>query len=158
MRFIGTFCTWAVGCRKFDQYIRMLCPGRFILVESVHHSIWTEADHWLNNYMFHWRTRKLSIRIKGNYLNDFFLLRPRVYILSFYIIRLLHKPHFIIRNFTILSASLFTPSFLLAFWLVHSRKYWPGLASCKVARIWEHFNRHTDRVNIKNPKYYIILN
>ena len=28
-------CTWAVGCRKFVQYIRMLCSGRFILVESV---------------------------------------------------------------------------------------------------------------------------
>ena len=26
---------WAVGCRKFVQYIRMLYPGRFILVESV---------------------------------------------------------------------------------------------------------------------------
>ena len=29
-------CTWAVGCRKFVQYIRMVCSGRFILVESVH--------------------------------------------------------------------------------------------------------------------------
>ena len=30
------FClTWAVGCRKFVQYIRMLYTGRFILVESV---------------------------------------------------------------------------------------------------------------------------
>ena len=28
-------CTWAVGCQKFVQYIRILCPGRFILVESV---------------------------------------------------------------------------------------------------------------------------
>ena len=28
-------CTWAVVCRKFVQYIRMLCSGRFILVESV---------------------------------------------------------------------------------------------------------------------------
>ena len=28
-------CTWAVGCQIFVQYIRMLCPGRFILVESV---------------------------------------------------------------------------------------------------------------------------
>ena len=28
-------CTWAVGCRKFVQYVRILCPGRFILVESV---------------------------------------------------------------------------------------------------------------------------
>ena len=28
-------CTWAVGCQKFVQYKRMLCPGRFILVESV---------------------------------------------------------------------------------------------------------------------------
>ena len=27
--------TWAVGCQKFVQYIRMLCSGRFILVESV---------------------------------------------------------------------------------------------------------------------------
>ena len=25
-----------VVCQKFAQYIRMLCPGRFILVESVH--------------------------------------------------------------------------------------------------------------------------
>ena len=29
------YCTWAVGCRKFVQYIHMLCPGRFILIESV---------------------------------------------------------------------------------------------------------------------------
>ena len=29
------FCTGAVGCQIFVQYIRMLCPGRFILVESV---------------------------------------------------------------------------------------------------------------------------
>ena len=29
-------CTWAVGCWKFVQYIRMLCTGRFILVESVY--------------------------------------------------------------------------------------------------------------------------
>ena len=28
-------CTWAVGCRKFVQYILMLSPGRFILVEPV---------------------------------------------------------------------------------------------------------------------------
>ena len=37
MRFFSKklFCTGAVGCQKFDQYIRMLCPGRFILVESV---------------------------------------------------------------------------------------------------------------------------
>ena len=28
-------CTWAVGCRKFVQYVRMLCPVRSILVESV---------------------------------------------------------------------------------------------------------------------------
>ena len=28
-------CTWAVGCPKFVQYIRMLCSRRFILVESV---------------------------------------------------------------------------------------------------------------------------
>ena len=27
--------TWRVGCQKFVQYIRMLYPGRFILVESV---------------------------------------------------------------------------------------------------------------------------
>ena len=31
-------CTWAVGCWKFVQYIRMLYPGRFILVESVVYS------------------------------------------------------------------------------------------------------------------------
>ena len=30
------FCyIWTVGCQKFDQYIRILYPGRFILVESV---------------------------------------------------------------------------------------------------------------------------
>ena len=28
-------CRWAVGRQKFVQYICMLCPGRFILVESV---------------------------------------------------------------------------------------------------------------------------
>ena len=28
-------CTRTVGFQKFVQYIRMLCPGRFILVESV---------------------------------------------------------------------------------------------------------------------------
>ena len=28
-------CTWAVGCQKFVQNIRMLWSGRFILVESV---------------------------------------------------------------------------------------------------------------------------
>ena len=28
-------CTWTVGCQKFVQYICMLCPGRFILDESV---------------------------------------------------------------------------------------------------------------------------
>ena len=28
-------CTKAVGCQKFVQYIRLLCHGRFILVESV---------------------------------------------------------------------------------------------------------------------------
>ena len=28
-------CTWRVGCQKFGQYIHMLYPGRFILVESV---------------------------------------------------------------------------------------------------------------------------
>ena len=34
--FPKTFCgTWAVGCQKLIQYMRMLCPGRFILVESV---------------------------------------------------------------------------------------------------------------------------
>ena len=34
--FSKTFCCpWAVGCRKFVQDIRMLCFGRFILVESV---------------------------------------------------------------------------------------------------------------------------
>ena len=28
-------CPWGVGCQKFNQYIHMLCSGRFILVESV---------------------------------------------------------------------------------------------------------------------------
>ena len=28
-------CTWTVGCQKIVQYIRMLWPGRFILIESV---------------------------------------------------------------------------------------------------------------------------
>ena len=31
-------CTWRVGCHKFIQYIRMLYPGQFILIESV---VWT---------------------------------------------------------------------------------------------------------------------
>ena len=35
-------CTWAVGCQKFVQYIRMLCPGRFILVESVDWKIFSK--------------------------------------------------------------------------------------------------------------------
>ena len=34
-------CAWAVGCRKFVQYIRMLWPGRFILVESVYVWSWS---------------------------------------------------------------------------------------------------------------------
>ena len=34
-------CKWAVGCRKFVQYICMLCPGRFILVESVRNEFLT---------------------------------------------------------------------------------------------------------------------
>ena len=35
-RLTKTFCcTWMVGCQKLAQYIRMLYPGRFILIESV---------------------------------------------------------------------------------------------------------------------------
>ena len=48
-------CTWAVGCRKLVQYICMLCPGRFILVESVQ-LLWAKA------------TRKSVVRIKGKIL------------------------------------------------------------------------------------------
>ena len=34
--FSKVFCsTWTVGCQNFGQYIRMLCPGRFILIDSV---------------------------------------------------------------------------------------------------------------------------
>ena len=44
------FCfTWAVDCRKFVQYIYMLCPGRFILVESV-----TSAGDSHDKWRFFW--------------------------------------------------------------------------------------------------------
>ena len=33
------WCTWTDDCQKFVQYIRMLCPGRFILVESVNKKV-----------------------------------------------------------------------------------------------------------------------
>ena len=39
-------CTWTVGCQIFIQYIHMLCPGGFILVECVS----------LKFYFMEWRT------------------------------------------------------------------------------------------------------
>ena len=33
--FKNIYCKWMVGCQKIIQYIRILCPGRIILIESV---------------------------------------------------------------------------------------------------------------------------
>ena len=52
-------CKWMVGCQKFSQYIRMLWPGRFILIESVFaHCI---GYNWLEKFFFN---GKYSIRPK----------------------------------------------------------------------------------------------
>ena len=40
-------CSWTVGCQKFVQYIRMLCSGWFILVESVNLSIFSTVNGFL---------------------------------------------------------------------------------------------------------------
>ena len=61
-------CTWAVSCRKFVQYIRMLCSGRFILVESV-------CNVWILNAMFlqwinivQWRLRHFLPQFDSFYI------------------------------------------------------------------------------------------
>ena len=57
-------CTRAVGCRKFVQYMRMLYPGRFILVESVYAEISSNKGIY----------RLLLKGVKTNKFNDFFII------------------------------------------------------------------------------------
>ena len=40
-------CTGAFCCQKFVQYICMLCPGRFILVESVSSRLFNHLFHFM---------------------------------------------------------------------------------------------------------------
>ena len=64
-------CTWVVGCWKFVQYILMLCPGRFILVESVFRALCYkfEKDYTTAVFCLNWvigLRRKSEVKLQSN--------------------------------------------------------------------------------------------